>query len=169
MAPPASRVYDIAKDVLDAVVAYHGGSLPDRQYVSAGPPAWDCELVASWCESTSSVDGGSEVDAFESVRRLAGHTMRAGTFVITIVRCTPAVPTTVGAQIQQTSVDEENAAALDLYQDAQMIINALRTAEEAGELGACNGLVFDTWTPIGPDGGYVGGEQRVRIGLSTGL
>ena len=169
MVAPASRVYDVAKALLDATISYHGGALPDRQYVSAGAPAWDCELVAVWCESTGSVEGGAELDAFESQRRLAGHTMRAGTFVVTIVRCTPAVPEMVGQQIKQTSVDEENAAAVDLYQDAQMIINAIREAEEAGELGTCNSVVFDTWVPIGPDGGFVGGEQRVRVGLSTGF
>ena len=55
------------------------------------------------------------------------------------------------------------------YEDAQRIMNALITAEDNEELGSCNRLVFDTWTPIGPDGGYVGGEQRVRVALSTGL
>jgi hypothetical protein len=169
MAAPVTRIQDVAEELLAAIVTYHGGIVPDRQIVPAGPPAWDCEMVAVWCESTSSVDGGPELDAFESRRRMTGHQMRAGTFVISIVRCTPAVPNVVGSTVLVPTVDDENAAGRELHEDAQRVINALAEARDADELGTCNSIVFDTWTQLGPDGSYFASEQRVRVGLSTGL
>ena len=169
MTAPVTRIKDVADQILDAVVVYHGGSLPDRQYRSAGPPAWDCELVSVHCESTEPVESAPEFGEFQSITRAAGHKMRAGTFVVSIARCTPAVPEMVGQQIKLTSVDEENAASAVLYEDAQRILNALIEAEDAGELPGCNSIVFQGWTSVGPEGGFVGGEQRLIVGVSTGL
>lgn len=169
MAPPVTRIVDVCDDLLAAVLTHHGGTLPGRQYVSAGPPAWDCELVAVYCESTGNVDGDPNIAAFESVTRLPSHTMRAGVFVLTIVRCTPAIPDAVGSTIINTSVHEEEAASTALHEDAQRLPNAIIAAERAGELPGCNSLALGGWTSVGPDGGFVAGELRVVVGLSTGL
>lgn len=169
MAPPVSRIFDVCGDLLGAVVARHGGTLPDRQYVSAGTPAWDCELLATWCETTSGIDGDPGGEAAQSLRRHAAHAMRAGTFVVTLVRCTPAVPDVVGDEMVLTDVADEESAAQTLYEDAQAILNALVAEEKEGGLTSCNGLVFQGWSYLGPEGGLVAGELRVRIGLATGL
>lgn len=166
MAPSPTRIYDVCDDLLTAVVTRHGGDLPARQYVSAGEPAWDCELVATYCESAGNVDGDPTLDTFDAVKRLPGHTVRAGTFVVTIVRCTPAV---IDNSANPPSVDEENAASLAVYEDAQRMFNALVAAEKAGELPGCNSIAFGQWTVVGPDGGFVAGELRVLVGLATGL
>jgi len=169
MAPPVTRIYDTCQQLLDAVVAGHTGTLPERRYVSAGAPAWDCELVAVWCERTFGVAGDPAVEVIDPLASSAGHTMRAGTFVVTIARCTAAVVDANGDQITLPSVDEEEAAAAELYQDAQAVINALVAAERAGDLPGCHGVAFESWGPLGPEGGFVAGELRVRVGLSSGL
>lgn len=162
MAPDPSRIFDVCEDVLGAVVTRHGAPLPARQYVAAGLPAWDCELVAVWCESTIGIDGNVSVEALEPMRRAAAHSMRAGVFVVTIARCAP----TPGPRGAAPSTDTEETVARTLYEDAQRILNSLLAAEKAGELGGCHGVAFQQWAPIGPEGGYVAGELRVRIGLA---
>lgn len=164
MPAPATRVFDVASALLDAVVANHGGELPDRRYVSAGAPAWDCELVSTWCESTSGVDGGTTIDTLDAHTGSAGHTMRSGVFVVTIARCTPAIP---DGRDFPTVANEETAAAA-LYEDAQRTLNALIEAERDGDLPGCHGIAFLGWSFVGPEGGFVAGELRVLVALSLG-
>ena len=165
MAPPATRIWDVCNDLLAGVVSYHGGSLPGRQYVSAGSPAWDCELLAVWCETTNGNDGSPELDAISAHSVGAAHVMRSGVFVVSLVRCTPAVPDGVGDVFVPPSVDKEHEAAFEVYSDAQRTLNALREAEKAGELASCHGLIFSGWTVRDPEGGFVGGELRVIVSL----
>lgn len=170
MAAPATRIYDLCDGLLAAVVTRHGSPLPARQYVSAGAPAWDCELLATWCERTAglaSADPNQEGAVAHTGEPT--HAMRYGVFVLTLMRCTPAVPDTVGTEAVLPSVDEERAAAAQLYEDAQRMLNAVRAAEKAGELTECHSLAFMEWRTIGPDGGLVAGELRLRIGLAQGV
>jgi hypothetical protein len=169
MAPPATRIMDVCVDLLTAVQARHGGVLPTRQYVSAGAPAWDCELLAVWCERTAGFDGDVMLETSSPIMASAAHVMRYGTFVVTIVRCTPAVPESSGGKVVVPTVAKEEEAASTLYEDAQRVINALVLAEKAGELPGCNGMAFVDWTVQGPEGGLVAGNLRVRVGLATGL
>jgi hypothetical protein len=168
MAPPADRIFTTCQALLDAVVTYHGGSLPARQYVSAGPPAFDCELVAVRCDRTYGYEGDATVEAVPIISRSAGFAMRAGTFVVTIARCTPAVPDHKGSKPKPPTTDQEEAAASALYEDAQRMLNALVTASKVGELSGCHGIWFREWVVIGPEGGYVAGELSVAVGLVIG-
>lgn len=167
MAPTPTRVMDVCTDLLGAVIANHGGEVPGRTYVAAGAPAWDCELLATWCERTYCYDGDVAVEVREPKAAAASHAMRAGTFVVTLLRCTPAVPTMEGVEtIVLPTVEQEEAAATLLYEDNQRIVNALREAERDGALGSCGALAFLDWRSLGPFGGLVAGEQRVAVGLS---
>ena len=169
MAPPASRIKDVCDDLLAAVIMYHGGVLPDRQFVSAGAPAWDCELVAVWCERTGPYDGEVNVEQPSSFSPSAAHSLRYGTFVVSIARCTPAVPDSKAGKIILPTVGDEESAATELYEDAQRIANGLLEAEQAGALPGCHGIAGVDWRVVGPSGGFVAGEFRVRVGLATGL
>ncbi len=162
MATDPERIYTACTALLDAVVNHHGGDLPSRQLVSAGMPAWDCELVAVWCERNPAQESTQRHQA------APGWAMRAGTFVATIVRCTPAVPEAHGPTVKLTTVEQEQAAAQALYGDAQRMQEALVAAVKAGELSGCHSLVFLDWRTVGPQGGMVAGELRVRIGLVLG-
>jgi hypothetical protein len=88
--------------------------------------------------------------------------MRAGLFVVSITRCA-AIP---GDDMEFPTEAAEEVASTALYRDAVAVMNSLRTAEKAGELGACNGVAFSTWTSVGPEGGFVGSESRVLVGLA---
>ena len=170
MATPPSRIYDVCADMLGAVLTRHGGAeLPASSFVSAGAPPWDCELVSVWCERTYSHTGNVAEEALEPHVRVPAHRMRGGIFVVTICRCTPAQLDSDGQTITVPTDDEEDAAARVLYEDAQRSLNALLAAEAAGELGGCGSLAFDAWNPLGPDGGFVASELRVRASLATGL
>lgn len=169
MAPPPTRIFDTCQVILDAVIAHHGGSLPDRRVIPAGPPALDCELLAVWMETSSGADGGNvAAESIDPLRTSASHTMRAGTFVVSIARCTPDTPEQ-GIKVRLPKAEKVTAAGRILYEDAQRSLNALVAAEKAGELVGCNGVAFMSWTALGPDGGFIMGELRVRVGLSSGL
>lgn len=168
MAPDPERIWNACQALLAAVVAHHGGNLPARRYVSAGPPAWDCALVATWCERTAGYEGNPAQDATQHHSSTPGWAMRAGTFVATIVRNTPATPASKGSTAKLPTVDQEEDAARLLYTDGQRTLQALIAAYRAGELAGCHSLVFLDWRVVGPDGGMVAGELRVRIGLVVG-
>ncbi len=170
MAFDPQRLNVMCRAVLDAVVARHGGTdgamLPPRRYVSAGPPAWDCELVAAWCETTAGQEGDPASDVLQGLGSAAGLGMRTATVVVTVARCTPAMPDVVGTQIVVPTVEDEEAASVRLYEDSTRVLNALVAAHAAGELAGCNSLAFAGWNVLGPEGGYVGGELRLRIGMT---
>ncbi len=168
MAPPPGRVYDVCTDLLGAIIANHGGSLPARAFVSAGAPAWDCELLATWCERTYTTDGDITVEARQPLPG-ASHTLRAGLFVVTLLRCTPAVLDEQGGEVVLPTVEQEQEASELLYEDNQRIMNALVAAEKDGSLPGCHGIAMLDWRSLGPFGGLVAGEQRVAVGLSSGL
>lgn len=167
MADP-DRVRNACHALLAAVATNHGGTLPDRQYVSAGMPAWDCELVSVWCERTAGYEGNPAVESTQRHASAPGWAMRAGTFVLTIVRCTPAVPKVNGATVRLTTVEQEESAADLLYTDGQRMLDALVAAYRDGGLSGCHSLAFLDWRIVGPQGGYVAGELRVRVGLVLG-
>lgn len=169
MAPEPERVYNVCDALLTAVIDHHGGTLPDRQYVSAGAPAFDCELLATWCERTEGYEGNPGTVTQQQMSSGAGFAMRVGTFVVTLVRCTPAVPKSQGGKLALTTVAQEQSAAATLYGDAQRVLNALVTAYRAGELTGCHSMAFTEWTTIGPEGTFVAGELRVRVGLVVGV
>lgn len=171
MALDPQRLNTICRAVLDAVVARHGGTdgaaLPPRRYVSAGPPAWDCELVAAWCENTAGQEGDTASDVIQGLGSAAGFGMRTATVVVTIARCTPAMPDVIGTHIVVPTVEDEEAASVRLYEDSTRVLNALLAANAAGDLTGCNAMAFAGWNVLGPEGGYVGGELRMRIGLTS--
>lgn len=157
----------MAAAALLAVQSYHGGTLPDRQFVVAGPPSWDCALLAVHVERTEGYEG-DVATVTTAVSPGAGFAMRAATLAVTLVRCTPAVPDSKGSKVSMPSVDDEEDAALTLYSDSQRTLNALVEAHKAGELGGCRSLAFLDWTVLGPEGGMVAGLLRVRAGLVIG-
>lgn len=165
MPPPVDRLWLVCNDLLAAVVNHHGGTLPARQYVAAGAPAWDCELVSAWCDRTAGTEGDPAQETVTSLPGNAAWAMRAGTFVVTIVRCVPP-PTVQGEEVVPPSVADEEAAAQVLYEDAQRTVNALVSAYRAGELASCHGLAMLDWRSLGPDGLLVAGELRVRVRLT---
>lgn len=160
MPAPVERMDRACHEVLSAVVAHHGGALPERRYVSAGPPVWDCSLVAVWAERTTGYSGDPGAPTAEPRTPGAGYAMRVAQLAVTIVRdaaCSDNPP---------PSVIQEQAAALAMHEDEPRLINALVAAVKADEMGGCRSLAFLDWNVEEPSGGLVGGVLRLQVGLT---
>lgn len=165
MPPPPSRIYDIARDVLDAVVAGYladAVDLPARRFVSLGPPAWDCELVACWVERTFGHAGDVLAEDPDPIMAAVGHGLRAALLRIQIVRC---YPTLSDAGDPPTPAVME-AATATLLEDAQRVSNILVAASKAGAIGGCNSVAMLDWVSVGPDGAMAASNHGVQV--STG-
>ncbi len=168
MAPPPERPYFVAREVLDTVVAGYvtaGETLPDRQFVSIGPPAWDCELVAVWVERTAGHAGDISTEVVEPLAQAAGHGLRAALLRVQIVRCVPTIDDEFGEALPPSPAEEEAAAAV-LLKDLQLVQNILLTASKAGELATCNDVGFIEWVSVGPDGGMAASTHGLRVSLA---
>lgn len=162
---PASRIFDIADACLDAVVAHYAEKaveLPERRYVANGLPAFDCEQVTVFCESTSGISGSPAIEVATEQFRDAGHAMRLGVFAVSIIRCVP----TLDDEGDPPTVADENESSALIYGDAVLVLNALIAAEEAGQLPEHGSIVFRGWTNENAQGGLGGGTLRAAISLA---
>jgi hypothetical protein len=155
----------VCDELLADVISYFGMvgvDLPARRYVAAGVPAWDCELVAVYVVGISPGDlaGLSGDISFEDG---ISYGLRNATIAISIVRCS-AKSHVVGSKVTPPTVAEEEAAAAALHLDADTIDAAVLSSSIVG----CQMIAPVAWTPIGPQGGFVGGEWRYRFSLEDG-
>lgn len=178
MAPPRDRLYAMAREVLDVVVAGYlnaaiaagadwppAQDLPARQFVSIGPPAWDCALIAVWVETTNGSEGDVRVDAPDPHKAGVGHGLRTAALRIQIVRCVPVMEEVAWGAAPPDAADEEAAAEV-LLTDAQLVTNILLAASKAGELGTCNDVVFTEWLSVGPEGGMAASTHALRAAVA---
>jgi hypothetical protein len=162
VAPPADRLYSAARALLDTVVAYYddqGVPLPDRRFVSDGTPAWDCEQVCTYVERTFS---GTLED--ENTRPMNCLVVRSAQIVVEIARCTPVFANEWSDA--PPAADEIDGVAQTVLGDSMLLANGIVAAHKAGDLGGCRGLALVEWESLGPQGGLVGGRQRVRWQLT---
>lgn len=177
MAPPLSRLHDLKLDVLQAVIDYYaahdaelpvGGRLPAKQFVSAGPPAWDCEQLVVHTERTMGIEGNVAQEVVQPVLPHAGHAMRAAEVMVTLVRCHPTAQRAGSGKVLLPSVEQEEAVAAVVDTDGIAVLNALVAAERAGLLPHCHSVAFLAWQVVTAEGGLVGSQLRVRLGLGSG-
>lgn len=163
MAPSPDRWYVAADDVLAALVAGYvaqGVDLPDRQLVTPGLPAWDCDMLAVQVEREFSYSGSVAQEVIEPLTEAVAFAMRGAQLGITLLRC---VPTSDEDGNPPTAASEQAAAELILT-DSQRMLNVLVAAVRAGDIGGCNSVAFMEWVSQGPQGGLGGGLLRVRLG-----
>lgn len=162
--PRPERLYGVARQVLDLVAAALDATpagAPDRRYVSDGPlVAWDCEQLVVAVEGTVSHDGDLMVETPGPVNCLV---MRAATLGVWIVRCAP----TVEDDGTPPPADDIDANAAVMLADPTVMLDAIVTAYQAGELAGAFGLALLGWDGVGPEGGLVGGVLRVRVDLTA--
>lgn len=147
-----SKIYDIATDLLDSVVArmvdvfddYTPAiELPDRRYVHAGDVAFDCEQVV--------VAGQDLTHAFpgESAAILVCSPPRHVALEVWIVRCVPSL---------KDNGDPPTAAELDAaaYQTLvdQWTLAYVLWAFRDDWSGPCASLLFGPVEIVGPEGAY---------------
>lgn len=130
-----------------------GVALPDRRLVSAGQAPWDCELVNVWVVRDYPTSGGPELELFQSIRAHPGHYFRAAVVGVQLARCYPTSPD----GLTPPPVADEEAAAEQVYDDADRLWQALWAAADRGEFSQRNGVLYEGWTSLGPEGGLAGG------------
>lgn len=169
MAPPADAIAVHGEALLTAIVAAYtdaGVGLPEHRFVSAGPPAWDCELVAVWPEGTFSQEGNVTTDALNPYTQGVGLGFGGAGWACLVLRCVPIG--TVNPQTRKPvppSAAELHASGVAMATDAQLLRNALAVGVKAGTLPRCNTVAVLGGLPLPPSGGYAGWVQRVRIGV----
>lgn len=153
-----------AKALQAAIVDYYeanGLELPARRYIAVGLPAYDCELFAVSIDRIFAHSGDINIETPVATAAHPGLLMRAGTFSCTLVRCVPA-PDDNG---NPPPAEAEEAAALAVYADQQLMENGIIESYNAGLLVTCNGLTIVEWLPVTPSGLLGGGILRVRLSL----
>lgn len=163
-----SVVVDLLDRLLDAVVAHYtdvGADLPERRLISAGPPAWDCESVAVWGERTAGHDGDINHETPTSLTGFHGSMLRALTAGVTITRCTVDVPdiNPLSGRPEWPSAADVTAEASVVYQDEPLVTEAIRLGAAAGLLPNLNDWSLLDWKVVGPLGGFVASELKVRL------
>jgi hypothetical protein len=162
----ATHLFDIAgvlkTEVID-IYALAGIGLPDRQVITEGGVAWDCELLGIELRQVRRGNPGPEADASRGVPLTplcVSH--RSAEFHIWIVRCVPA-PSDSG---DPPSVTDIEAAAQDIYTDAWLLPSGIQEAAAAGSLGApCSGVFVGPAIIVGPQGGFVAVDLLVEYAL----
>lgn len=160
------RVYGTARAVLDQLVtrlpALGVTDVPDRQYVSIGLPALDCEQLVVSIDRIVGHEGNPGTETTAPLRCLV---MRAVELTVWLLRCAP----TVGDSGDPPAAADIDASSEQVAGDPQAVLQALLGAYRDGDVGSQWGVVFMDWRAITPEGGLVGGAQRVRYDLSAPL
>lgn len=166
---PSTRVSATALAVKQAVVDYYeagGYDLPSRRLVTPGLPAFDCcEMLAVQVERVFQHQGEVAQEVLQSIGAAAAATVRGASFAVWILRSVPVMKESGRMRVAPPSADDEEAAAMRILADQQLVWNALIEAQRAGTLATCDSMAMDAWTYVGPSGGIGGGVQRVRLSL----
>lgn len=161
-----SRLYDLCADALTAVAAYYaaeGKFLPEKRFVSPGPPAHDCEMCAVYITDTGPIDGDVTTSLPEQITPSAPWGLRAATLVVEIVRCV-SVPEETGGGIRLPSAAQLEADSLAVYSDAALTVNGLMAGVKDETLPRLHTVAPDRWELVGPEGGFVASRQTVLVG-----
>lgn len=148
-----------------AVASYYddnGISLPARRYVSAGRPAFDCELFCVSVQNVASHSGDIRVDVIESMTTSAGFMLRYARLVLWVVRC--------GAVINDNgdppTVTAEEAAAQPVLSDEENMRAAILAAVRSGALDGCADVAFEQWQNFDTEGGLAASAMSLRMNLA---
>ena len=143
-----------------------GWVLPERRLISHAAPAWDCEMVAVWCQSATGYEGDVTLPTPGPLNPQGARSMRVATLGISIVRCAPDASE---IELELTGASLPSAAAVQevaelCYPDQAHTMNALLEATKAGKFGQHQWAPL-SWTPEGPDGGFAGSTLLINAGL----
>lgn len=157
--------------VIEDGYAERGVELPERRYVSAGPPPGDAVggLLTVHLERTFSYTTFPNELATALVNVGRGMAaVRGATFVVTLYRPVP-MPEGGGAEgygeVELPSVEREEDAAMLIIGDADHLLKIVAEAVVAGtEIGGCAQSSIGGYQNLAPQGGLGGGTLRVTLG-----
>lgn len=157
-------LFNLAQLALDHVVDHYAANtatataLPARQYVAEGQVAIDCEqLTARIARVYRGGVGAERRDAVRQPLQLAAD------LELQLVRCAAKPP----ANQAMPTADAIEAVARTVLRDAHHVWEAVRAGYRTGTLVGCQGLAFNDWRNLGPEGGFVGGVLSVGVALEA--
>lgn len=154
---PDTLLYDLARKLLDAVVAGfadHGVALPTNRYVSNGSPAFDCSQVTVNLQRVFSGSPGAETQG-----QMGCGPLSVAEFSIDIVRCIPSMDDGANPPSDKTI----SASAKEIYTDLWILRLVVVEAWRNEEFG--KGLSFSVRSaaPLDPSGGMGGSELLISV------
>lgn len=173
MASNSDSLYGIAAELLTRAAAILAGTpagAPANQYVSQGPPAYDCCNLLT-VHAGVLVYGGFRRGADGTIQpdpRM--HVVPTVPLTITVLRCAnqQALPSG-GLQIQNAKLAAINQDSQVVYRDGWCLFNGINKAQRDGSLFAgwpCRPFEIDGALPLSPDGGCLGWTLDVHVALN---
>lgn len=155
-------LYTLATDVLNSVVdrfTNEGIDLPERQYVTGGQVAIDCEqLVVEVMRVFTGLPGA------EVVRPVDCAVPRSAEIRIWLIRCVPVVKDSGDAP----SAGELDTSGKKLLTDGWVLTWGLLAEYRDGNfLSQCDKLAIGNLLSVGPDGAYGGWNLRIQADLTS--
>ena len=155
----AAQVLAVAEDALSTTNA----GVPDRTFLTAWPPAFDCcpFLAVATLPLREAPTSPLAPPEEQALRTRFGNVILAQ-YTIWAVRC--AAQTPPGGDFPRTQDITE--VALTVLQDGWALWNGIRHAHEDGDLfDGCLGVHFDGAVSIPEQGGCVGVQMQIRASI----
>ena len=154
----AQAYLDACAEALDTIPAFDGGLLgaPDRQFVSAGLPVWDCcEQLTVHVNSIG--EGETSPGGLAAGRRYTYGRINHVTLQATITRCVPTGAESGTGMYTPPSVVSLAAAGEQHDADGWALWNHLYNLQSSGLfLTLCDEVFFEGITAAVPAGGCAG-------------
>ena len=156
------ELLDASIEALDTIPTFDPGlgGAPDRTYVNAGQPAFDCcdqLTVNAWIIRTAPTEVGLDV----GTQHRLGYRINHVGAQISITRCLDENSLTVPPQATSLQALAEQTNA-----DAWALWNHLWNLARSGDLvSICDEMFFDALTPVQPSGGCAGWVLNLRAQL----
>lgn len=158
-------LYNAANELLAAAaaaLATTSSGAPKSQYVSAGPPVYDCcDLLTVHVAESNPLPmreaGNQQLPQMRPAVPMVG-------MVITALRCYPVV--TGGIEVGVPNAADLDAASRTIYSDGWLLINYLRTLGRTDRLFAgrpCRALEITSMRPTPTQGGCAGWTLTVIV------
>lgn len=172
MPSTADSLYGIAAELLSksaAILAGTPAGAPKNQYVSHGPPAYDCcdsLIVNTGALAYGSFHRGSDLTSANDPKM---HVVPYVPLDVTALRCVnrQAMPQG-GTQLRGVDLAAINSDAQVVYRDGWSLFCGLRNAYVNGTLFAgypCRAQEISDALPISPEGGCLGWTVSVLVQL----
>jgi hypothetical protein len=162
---PSDALFVLAQATLAGIVREWPGTpespLPDRQFVSNGPVFWDCPQLAVSATNMFGVEGDTSQEIWIAQNPLVG--IRGAIVTVDLMRKVPDVESGAGDEVTFPAASALTASAREIYADGVLVWNAIKATHQAGRLATCQGLAFQDWNVVGPEGGMVSSATHVRM------
>lgn len=154
-----SAIYELMDELLQSMTTYlvsESLTVPERAYVHAGEVAYDEEQLII---AAKRIYFGTVTSETLRDQKLPSFP-RTVVLEVLYLECTP------------TQDGENPPAPSDLQASAESVLdwavaigNALINAHKNGVFSTCAGVAIGPSVPVGPQGGYVGFSQEIRVGV----